>query len=156
MKKIPTIPSKTDAEINAANEVKEEDNSSLNIKEDLPVTIEKLKETWLQFFEKRKDNGKALLQTFANKKIRLEDESKVVITLINKIEEGILEDFKVDLMEHLKHQNQNRKIVLEAEINEEEAKERRPYTSSEKFTFLLEKHPLLREMADKFGLDPEY
>lgn len=59
-------------------------------------------------------------------------------------------------MEHLKHQNQNRKIVLEAEINEEEAKERRPYTSSEKFTFLLEKHPLLREMADKFGLDPEY
>lgn len=97
-----------------------------------------------------------MLQTFANKKIRLEDESKVVITLINKIEEGILEDFKVDLMEHLKHQNQNRKIVLEAEINEEEAKERRPYTSSEKFTFLLEKHPLLREMADKFGLDPDY
>lgn len=122
----------------------------------MPLAFDKLKESWQQFFDKRKDNGKALIQTFANKKIRIEGDTKIIISLVNQIEESLLEDFKVDLMEHLKHQNQNRKLVLEAEINEEEAKERRPYTSSEKFTFLLEKHPLLREMADKFGLDPEY
>ncbi len=150
------MPSQNYAAQLAANELKEEESSSLDITENLPLTFDKLQETWFQFFEKRKDNGKALIQTFANKKIRLEGESTLVIRLVNKIEEGLLEDFKVDLMEHMKHHNQNRSLVIEAEINEQEAKERRPYTSSEKFTFLLDKHPLLREMADKFGLDTEY
>jgi hypothetical protein len=76
--------------------------------------------------------------------------------LTNEVEVKILEEFKTDLVDYLRRENQNRSLQLETELVHEEESDGIPYTNSERFKALIAANPILREMADKFGLDPEY
>ena len=79
----------------------------------------------------------------------------IKIGLDNIVQEEQIIGFKERLMEYLRQCLQNTGIVLEAKVIEVE-REKMLYTQQEKFNFLLEKHPKLKELKDKLGLDTDY
>lgn len=82
-------------------------------------------------------------------------DNKVVITLSNDVLKITFDRVKADLQRFLRTNLKNGKIILEAIVTET-AQEDMIYTNNEKFTHLAKKHPALKELQEKLGLDPDY
>ena len=88
-----------------------------------------------------------------SKELRLVNSTEVHITLANHIEIDSLDKIRTELLSFLRDKLSNDNIDIVAEVSEEE-KDRKAYTNSEKFEKLIEKQPLLKELKDRLGLDP--
>ena len=87
--------------------------------------------------------------------IYLKDATTIAIKFTNPVKIDILDKFRSDLITHLKSKLNNGKISLEIEMIEEETK-RKMYTNSDKFNYLAEKNPIVKQLRDRLGLDPDF
>ncbi|MBL6447367.1 hypothetical protein JMN32_13695 [Fulvivirga sp. 29W222] len=85
----------------------------------------------------------------------LKDGTTIVIKFTNPVNIDILDKFRADLITYLKTKLQNGKISLEIEMIEEESK-RKMYTNSDKFNYLAEKNPIVKQLRERLGLDPDF
>lgn len=119
---------------------------------DRPFTEDALTRAWNEFAETRKmyqAEYHLLSQPFTRK------ENQIVIALHNPVEETLLGHFKGDLTTHLREKLKNNSIQVAGELRKEEDK-KIIYTNKEKFDYLVEKNPLLKEMKDRLGLDTDF
>ena len=79
----------------------------------------------------------------------------MIITLSNDVLKITFDRVKADLQGFLRTNLKNGRIILEATVTET-AQEDMIYTNNEKFTHLAKKHPALKELQEKLGLDPDY
>ncbi len=119
-----------------------------------PYTREALQAAWQQFIEKREAVGRASEAVMLNREFDVV-EGVIQLGLDNAVQMGLLQDFKADLMHHLRDTLQNSAIQLHAFVNEHQV-QRMPYTQAEKFAFLAEKNPALHELKAALGLDFDY
>ncbi len=119
-----------------------------------PFTAEELKKAWDEFAASKKKEGKDIEHAILKQDHYLKDEHTIVLQLTNSVKIPILDKFRADLITHLKSTLNNRYIQLETELLEEE-QAYRPYTNKEKFEYLAEKKPLLKELQERLGLDPD-
>lgn len=115
-------------------------------------TDEDLKNAWSDFAESRKIY-QAEYQLLGLAYERVND--TITILLHNPIQETILGTFKGDLTVYLREKLKNSFITVTGELREEENK-KVIYTDRERFNFLMEKNPMLRELKDRFGLDTDF
>ena len=80
---------------------------------------------------------------------------QVIIHLSNPVEEPLLQHIKPALTDYLRTQLDNRNISV-ISILKEQGEDKIAYTNKEKLDYLLSKNPLLKEMKDRLGLDPEF
>lgn len=107
---------------------------------------------WKEFAEKRKiyqAEYHLLSQPFTR------NENIITIDLHSSVEESLLGHFKNDLTTHLREKLRNNSIQVTAELKKEEDK-KIIYTNREKFDYLAEKNPWLKEMKDRLGLDTDF
>ncbi len=119
-----------------------------------PYTREQLQEAWNQFILKREAVGRASEAVMLNRDFDVVD-GVIQLGLDNAVQMGLLQDFKADLMHHLRDSLQNSHIHLHAFVNDHQV-QRMPYTQAEKFAFLAEKNPALHELKSALGLDFDY
>jgi DNA polymerase-3 subunit gamma/tau len=122
---------------------------------DATFTEAELRKTWEDFAVKTKEEGRDSEYAVLKQEFRLENDHIIIITFTNSVKLMILEKFKTDLIKHLKSVLNNRHIKLETELKEEESS-KIPYTNREKFEYLAEKKPILNELKDRLGLDPDF
>lgn len=67
----------------------------------------------------------------------------------------MLNNVKTELTTFLREKLRNSMILVAGELLESEDK-KMMYTSRDKFEYLLEKNPVLREMKERLGLDPDF
>ena len=79
----------------------------------------------------------------------------VTIVLANPIEQPLLQNIRVQLIAHLRGKLNNNSITVAGLLQETEGK-KIAYTAKEKFDQLAEKNPVLKELKDTFGLDPDF
>ena len=79
----------------------------------------------------------------------------ITLPLANPIEEPLLQAIRAELLTYLRDNLQNSLIQLVSELKEIELK-KRVYTNKDKFDYLVQKNPALKEMKDRFGLDPDF
>lgn len=79
----------------------------------------------------------------------------VKIFLESQLEISILEKLEQDLIKYLRHTLDNTFIQLEKEVTEQDTS-KNLYTSKEKFEYMAQQNPALRELKDRLGLDFEY
>jgi DNA polymerase-3 subunit gamma/tau len=115
---------------------------------------EDLDKHWQEFIALKKENGKDQEIILLKEPYTLED-NKVVVKLSNEVLNITFSHLKADLQAFLRKALKNKKITLEA-IVEETAREDMIYTNKEKFAHLAKKHPVLKDLQDKLGLDPDY
>lgn len=79
----------------------------------------------------------------------------IEIKLSNPLQEETLNAIKTEALVFLRDKLNNDAITINSVLNTEERK-RRLYTTREKFDHLAEKHPLLLELKERLGLDPDF
>lgn len=129
-----------------------EDGSALAAKEDKAFTDNSLQEVWRQFAEKRKVHQadySLLGQPYERR------ENTIVIPLTNPIQDTMLNEFKVELITFLRERLQNNSIQVVGELTVSDDK-KMIYTPRDKFEYLMNKNPMIKELKDRFNLDPDY
>ena len=109
---------------------------------------------WQKFIALKKENGKDQ-EIMLLKEPYVLDANKVIVTLSNEVLNITFNYLKSDLQGFLRKSLKNNKIILEA-IVQETAREDMIYTNKEKFAHLAKKHPALKDLQEKLGLDPDY
>jgi len=132
------------------------DTAVLEENPDQPISLAKLEEVWSEFIEERRAIGKEIEYVLLNQPIKLEDDGvTIALMFISPIQEDQFDGVRADLLQRLRRRLGNSQINVKTTVVKEE-QDRRPYTPSEKLNFLSEKHPLLRELTQRMGLDPDY
>ncbi len=112
----------------------------------------KVRQAWQDYAEKHKDQ--VAEYHLLNQPLTI-NKNLITVLLTNPIEEPLLKDIKSDLVTYLRKRLKNSYIQVEGEMQQYSTK-RKAYTNKEKFEYLVEKNPLLKELKDKLGLDPDY
>lgn len=80
----------------------------------------------------------------------------ITVSLLSPIHETMLDGIKVDLTTFLREKLGNHNIQVAGKVIEPEDPRKVIYTSREKFDFLAEKNPALKELKDRLGLDTDF
>ena len=115
---------------------------------------EDLDKVWQEFVNIKKEKGKDKEVMLLKDAYTLEN-NKVILKLSNEVLKYTFNNIKVELQGYLRANLKNNKVVLDS-IVEEIENEDMMYTNKEKFEHLAKKHPALKELQQKLGLDPDY
>jgi len=80
--------------------------------------------------------------------------NEITLYLTNPIQVDILNDFRSELMDHLRKNLNNDFIKLNTQVMEQDDK-KMIYTNKEKFKHLADKNKQLKLLQEKLGLDPD-
>lgn len=111
---------------------------------------EQLEKVWRKLTRKYEKNK--TFSTALNNGPRLTENYKIIITLDNKIQESLIQDFKPELLAFLRENLKNNAVSLDQEIRKtDEVKS--IYTPEEKFKHMAEKNPALIKLKNKLDLN---
>lgn len=119
---------------------------------DEPFTETQLRDAWNAFAEQRKRfqaEYQMLSQPF-----RIEG-GVITVNLLSPVHETMLNSIKQDLSAFLRETLRNSTIQVTGQLQSIED-QKIIYTNREKFDFLAEKNPMLRELKDRLGLDTDF
>ncbi|MCK5102489.1 MAG: hypothetical protein KAR17_06725, partial [Cyclobacteriaceae bacterium] len=119
------------------------------------VTIEQLKVEWNEFAEKLKREGREREYNTLNHQVEFQKDLSIKLTLPNSFQSLTIEGLQQELLTYLRTNLNNGKIQLITEIEKVEDK-KMIYTNSEKFEFLAEKYPDLRDLKKRLDLDTDF
>jgi DNA polymerase-3 subunit gamma/tau len=105
---------------------------------------------WKAFAETVKDNKP--LFSVLSKTPTLIDAENLQIELDSTSQEAILDDYKSDLLKHLRSTLKNSSVYLKAVVKESERVEL-IYTPEEKFKYMAKKNPALLELKKRFDMN---
>jgi len=150
-----SVPTDLNALKEEINKPKEEETEQEEEKVDLrdtEFTAEAFEVAWQDFLAK--GNFQNLDQEVLKNPYQLEG-TKVMISIPNEALVSSFEKFRSELLQHLRNSLKNDHISLHSKVVEI-AQEKMLYTDREKFEFLKNKYPALKDLQDKLGLDPEF
>jgi DNA polymerase-3 subunit gamma/tau len=119
---------------------------------DQPFTYDQLKVVWNEFAEQRKKfqaEYQLLTQPFEL------HEKQITVHLHSSVQDMLLNNLRTELGSFLREKLKNNSITLIGVTIEQEDR-KVIYTPREKFDYLLERNPLLRELKDRLGLDTDF
>jgi DNA polymerase-3 subunit gamma/tau len=120
-------------------------------------TVESLTELWQQIAAEFQDANLINKFVMMNRPIELID-SIIHIKVENEVQiQQFNENVRLEVLGKIREglQNYSIDIALDLTISEKSDK-KMLYTQSDKYDFLVQKHPMLSEMKQKLGLDHEY
>lgn len=115
-------------------------------------TESRLRQVWDTFVEQRK-KFQAEYQLLSQP-YELHN-NVIVVELLSPIHETMLNNIKGELTGFLREQLKNNSIQVTGQLKSGEEK-KVIYTNREKFDFLADKNPMLRELKDRLGLDTDF
>lgn len=115
---------------------------------------EELDKYWKEFTAKFDKEGRHQEVLILKEPFKRTDH-KIVVNIPNEALESTFEKFRGDLLSFLRNKLKNDHITISSEVVEVK-REKMRYTDREKFDYLKEKYPALRDLQEKLGLDPEF
>jgi len=79
----------------------------------------------------------------------------IKMSLTGNIENILFEQMRSSLITFLRDRTGNSSLLIQTEIIEQPVGERKLHTTKDKFDHLSEKNPILKEIKERFGLDPD-
>ena len=142
---------------NFNKEEKQKEKEVLEECVETPFTQKDLEASWKNYATKISLEGKHNLASILKEKTPIIiDDFVLELTLINKVQEEVLNENKSNIIGFLKKSLINNSIQLNIIIKELEKQEIKAYTPEDKFKEMAEKNPTLLEMKDQFGLELDY
>jgi hypothetical protein len=117
-----------------------------------PFSAEQLQDAWNAFAQQRK-KFQAEFQMLSQP-YELQDHL-IVVQLLSPVHETMLNSIKVELTGFLREKLKNTSIQVTGHLQTGEEK-KVIYTNREKFDFLADKNPMLKELKDRLGLDTDF
>lgn len=119
------------------------------------VTSDQLKNVWEDFVLKLKKEGRNREYNTLNQQVTFQENLTIVLTLPNSFQSKTIEDVQQELLTELRTKLNNKNVKLVTEIEKAEHK-KLIYTNSEKFEFLADKYPRLRNLKQRLDLDTDF
>lgn len=119
------------------------------------VTVDQLKAEWNAFMAKLKKEGRDSHYNTLNQQVEFGEDLSIRLTLPNSFQIPIIEGFQQELLTVLRSNLNNGTIQLITEVEKIESK-KLIYTNREKFDYLIEKHPNLKELKMRLDLDTDF
>ena len=145
--------------LDSKNETSEKDlhsdhHADQEVKE---ITLEELQSEWTQIANNFKKANLINKYVMMNRPIQVMGNS-IHISFENEVQmQQFNENIKLELLTNLRTKLKNHLIDIELELVEQEKSEKKMlYTQSDKYNFLVEKHPVISELKQRFGLDHEF
>lgn len=121
----------------------------------LPLTLDNAVRFWQEFTEKRRvERNSATEEVTLNRDFSLENQT-IKVALDNDLQKETLTALRSDLIWYLRERLDAPTLSLDFRVAPQEVK-RMPYTAQEKFAFLAERNPHLKELKEALGLDTEF
>jgi len=152
-RRLPSIASlKAEAAEGAPNETTPQAASSRRSE---PVTKAGLLKYWEEFAEQKRKEGRPQELLVLSQQPDLVDELTVQIKLNSSVQIETVDRLRSDLIPFLRDKLNNDGLRLEAELQPDHSRTL-IYTAAEKFKYLAEKHPTLKVLQERLGLDPDF
>jgi len=131
-----------------------EHHASQEVKE---ITLEELQSEWTQIANNFKKANLINKYVMMNRPIQVIGNS-IHISFENEVQmQQFNENIKLELLTTLRTKLKNHLIDIELDLVEQEKSDKKMlYTQSDKYNFLVEKHPVISELKQRFGLDHEF
>jgi DNA polymerase-3 subunit gamma/tau len=120
---------------------------------DESFTTEQLQQVWNEFAEQRRKyqaEYQLLKQPFELRN------NQIIVLLHSPVQETMLNGMRLELGTLLREKLRNNSIQLLGEFIKEGEQKKAIYTNRDKFEYLMEKNPALKELKERFGLDAEF
>jgi DNA polymerase-3 subunit gamma/tau len=154
-----SIASQGSISLKADEEEGQDEDPSLLADQELPETSfreEDLQMYWQAFAGRLRDDKPSVFTMLTTRKPSLGDGWVVKFEVDNRVQQAEMEALRADLLEYLRKQLDNSRISLQLPIVKRENGDVRPYTPQEKFRYLSEQNPALKELRDRLDLDIDY
>ncbi len=115
---------------------------------------EDLQKAWTAFSDQKVNAGDTD-KLVLGKTLKKGEDHSVIIMLGSQLEVSFLEKFDTELVQFLRNQLKNDHIVIRTEIAEIED-EKKLYTSTDIFDYMVKQNPDLKDLKDRLGLDFDY
>lgn len=122
---------------------------------DEPVTVEAIRLSWNAFLEELRAAGRDADYKTLDQEVLIGDDLQIRLELPNGFQLVRLESLKPELLAFLRAKHRNNHIDLHVEVQKQDTK-KLIYTAREKFDYLAEKYPTLRELRSKLDLDTDF
>lgn len=129
----------------------EEENELVEGTEFYEVTQNSFLSKWNEFAEKLRSESKITLYTIMTSNAPVLEGSKIKVEVENMVQMEELKLGKIDMLNYLRVQLRNFSLDIDG-VMVEKTKERKPYTSQEKYQAMVAKNPLLDELRKTFDL----
>lgn len=115
------------------------------------VSYEAFLAEWHRLADLQKSENKINLFTLMISNAPRLEGARIEVVIENAIQQELLQNSSIDLLNLLRPSLQNFDLHIVG-VQASQNTTRRPYTSSEKYQFMVEKNPLLEELKDSFNL----
>ena len=121
------------------------------------ITLEELQKEWTQIADNFKKANLINKYVMMNRPIHVIANS-IHISFENEVQmQQFNENIRLELLTSLRSILENHLIDIEMDMIEQEKNDKKMlYTQSDKYNYLLEKHPVISELKQRFGLDHEF
>lgn len=119
---------------------------------DQPFTEDQLRAAWMEFAEQRKKFQAEFQMLSAPYELR---DRQVVVTLLSPVHETMLNNIKSEITSFLREKLQNTSLQVTGDLKGADEK-KVIYTNREKFDYLADKNPVLKELKERLGLDTDF
>ena len=131
------------------------------VKEAIPLTIDKLQQCWNEYIEiLEKQGGKhATIGTFRIAKLEIEDDIKFKITVSALTQQRFIEQERLFLSDHIHNTFNNRSITYTIELNETEPDilpQQVMLNTRQRFERIAEQYPLVQELKERLKLKLDF
>lgn len=123
-------------------------------KKETPFSEDDLQSAWKAFAE-QKPNAGDTERLVLSKAVKKGENHSVIIMLGSQLEVSFLEKFDTELVQFLRSHLQNDHVVVRTEIAEVK-EEKKLYTSTDIFDYMVKQNPDLKDLKDRLGLDFDY
>jgi DNA polymerase III subunit gamma/tau len=138
---------------------KEEKVNDAPVQTDLPEDAfdeSKLLALWQQYAEQQQlDGNRQMFTTLTMNKPQLKDGYVVELIIHNQAQENLMIESKVSLVDFLRKNLNNYKVMLNTVIEEQAVDPDQAFTNKERYQKMVQKNPDLEEMRKQLGLELE-
>lgn len=121
---------------------------------DQPFTEEQLRTLWNEYAEQRKKFQAEFQMLSQPYELR---NNVVVVTLLSPVHETMLNNIKGEISSFLRERLKNNTIQIMGELKANDDNDKKVYyTARDKFDYLIEKNPMIKELKDRLGLDTDF
>lgn len=131
-----------------------DDPSQVAEKKETEFSDEDLQRVW-KAFATQKTNAGDTERLVLSKSVKKGDNHSVIIMLGSQLEVSFLEKFDTELVQYFRAELVNDHVVIRTEIAEIK-EEKKLYTSTDIFDYMVKQNPDLKDLKDRLGLDFDY
>jgi hypothetical protein len=115
-----------------------------------------LQQVWLAYKKESEEKGVSDTEMLVlNRTVTKTGEHDVLIQLASSLEISILERQEQGIVQYFRKHLKNSLIQLQKAVSEQE-KSKKLYTSKEKYDYMVEQNPALKDLKERLGLDFEF